>query len=273
MILQALAPMADASWLQTFLSWFHDPEGLLLAMGPWVLWGTLGIVLIESGVLFPVLPGDSLLFTAGLLHDRLGLHLPTLVALTFVAAFIGAQIGYWIGARFGRRLFSPDARFLKTEYLDKAERYFADYGGRALVIGRFIPFVHTFIPLAAGIARYSYPRFLVFNSLGALLWGSGITYLGSVLGGVAFVHDHLSLIILAIVGVSLLPMIIEFIVHRGSQDSNPEDEDAGKDDSDAAQADEAVSSHADSSQAAPFHADSMDAVSDGTRTTSENLRE
>lgn len=214
MILQTLAPMADASWLQTLLGWFHDPEGLLLAMGPWVLWGTLAIVLIESGVLFPVLPGDSLLFTAGLLHDRLGLHLPTLVALTFVAAFIGAQIGYWIGARFGRRLFSDEARFLKTEHLDKAEHYFAEYGGRSLLIGRFIPFVRTFIPLAAGIARYPYPKFLFFNSLGALLWGAGITYLGSVLGGVRFVHDHLSAIVLAIVAVSLVPMILEYIAHR-----------------------------------------------------------
>lgn len=288
MILQALAPMADSSWLQTFLGWFHDPEGLLLAMGPWVLWGTLGIVLIESGVLFPVLPGDSLLFTAGLLHDRLGLHLPTLVALTFVAAFIGAQIGYWIGARFGRRLFSPDARFLKTEYLDKAERYFADYGGRALVIGRFIPFVRTFIPLAAGIARYSYPRFLVFNSLGALLWGSGITYLGSVLGGVAFVHDHLSLIILAIVGVSLLPMIIEFIVHRGSKDSkaqdsgaeglnaqdlNPEDEGAGEEEPDAALVGDVSRSYGGSTSADSSHTACLDAASEEARTSSENLSE
>lgn len=215
MFLQTLAPMAsDASWLQTFIGWFHDPESLLLAMGPWVLWGTLAIVFIESGVLFPVLPGDSLLFTAGLLHDRLGLHLPTLIALVFVAAFIGAQIGYWLGARFGRRLFSDDARFLKTEHLVKAEHYFAEYGGRSLVIGRFIPFVRTFIPLAAGIAKYPYPKFLAFNSLGALLWGAGVTYLGSALGGVPFVHDNLSAIILAIVGVSLIPMLVEVINHR-----------------------------------------------------------
>lgn len=214
MILPTLVPMADASWLQTFLGWFHNPEALLLAMGPWVLWGTLAIVLVESGVLFPVLPGDSLLFTAGLLHDRLGLHLPTLVGLTFVAAFIGAQIGYWLGARFGRRLFSDDARFLKTEHLAKAEHYFAEYGGRSLVIGRFIPFVRTFIPLAAGIARYPYPKFLLFNSLGSLLWGAGITYLGSILGGVQFVHDHLSLIILSIVFVSLIPMVVEVLAQR-----------------------------------------------------------
>ena len=188
-----LSPMADSSWLSTFIGWFHDPEGLLLAMGPWVLWGTLAIVLIESGVLFPVI-------------------------LTFIAAFIGAQIGYWLGARYGRRLFSDDARFLKTEHLHKAESYFLNYGGRALVIGRFIPFVRISIPLAAGIARYPYPKFLAFNSLGSLLWGAGITYLGSVLGGVDFVHDHLSIIILAIVFVSLIPMIVEFILHRSHKD-------------------------------------------------------
>lgn len=225
MSVPTLAPMADTSWLETFIGWFHDPESLLLAMGPWVLWGTLAIVLVESGVLFPVLPGDSLLFTAGLLHDRLGLHLPTLIVLTFIAAFIGAQIGYWLGAQFGRRLFSDTARFLKTEHLDKAEHYFENYGGRSLVIGRFIPFVRTFIPLAAGIARYPYPKFLLFNSLGSLLWGAGITWLGSVLGGVQFVHDHLSLIILAIVAVSLVPMLVEILLHRRSsahQDSSDE---------------------------------------------------
>lgn len=222
MILQTLVPVAAHglplaaidSWLHTVIGWFHNPEGLLLAMGPWVLWGTLAIVLIESGVLFPVLPGDSLLFTAGLLHDRLGLHLPTLIGLVFVAAFIGAQIGYWFGAKFGRSLFSENARFLKTEHLVKAEGYFARYGGRSLVIGRFIPFVRTFIPLAAGIARYPYPKFLLFNSLGSLLWGSGITYLGSALGGIAFVHDNLSLIVLAIVVISVLPMLVEILNHR-----------------------------------------------------------
>lgn len=129
----------DPSWLQTMLGWLHDPEALLTAMGPWVLWGTMLIVLVESGLLFPFLPGDSLLFTAGLLHTQLGLNLFTLVGLIFVAAFIGAQVGYWLGARFGRRLFTDDARVLKTEHLEKAEQYFAKYGGRSLVIGRFIP--------------------------------------------------------------------------------------------------------------------------------------
>lgn len=204
----------DASWLTTVIGWLHDPESLLIAMGPWVLWGTLLIVLIESGILFPVLPGDSLLFTAGLLHSQLGLNLWTLIIWTFVAAFVGAQVGYWLGARYGRRLFKDDARFLKTEHLDKAEHYFTNYGGRSLVIGRFIPFVRTFVPLAAGIARYPYPKFLLFNSLGALLWGVGVTYAGAALGGVPFVHDNLSVILILIVFVSLLPMFVEVIVHR-----------------------------------------------------------
>ena len=129
--------------LHTVIEWFKNPETLLVAMGPWVLWGTMLIVLIESGVLFPVLPGESLLFTAGLLHDRLGLHLPTLILLVVVAAFIGAQIGYFLGAKWGRRFFKPDARILKTAHLEKAEHYFTNYGGRSLVIGRFIPFVRT----------------------------------------------------------------------------------------------------------------------------------
>lgn len=205
------AILLNASGLDTFINWFKDPESLLVAMGPWVLWGTMLIVLIESGVLFPVLPGESLLFTAGLLHDRLGLHLPTLIIMVVVAAFIGAQIGYFLGAKWGRKLFKPDARVLKTEHLEKAEHYFRDYGGRSLVIGRFIPFVRTFIPLAAGIARYPYSKFLLFNTLGALLWGAGFIIVGSLLGNVPFVHDNLTLILGVIILVSVLPVILEII--------------------------------------------------------------
>lgn len=205
------AVMVNASGLDTFINWFKDPESLLVAMGPWVLWGTMLIVLIESGVLFPVLPGESLLFTAGLLHDRLGLHLPTLIIMVVVAAFIGAQIGYFLGAKWGRRFFKPDARILKTEHLEKAERYFRDYGGRSLVIGRFIPFVRTFIPIAAGMARYPYVKFLIFNTLGALVWGAGFILVGSLLGNVPFVHDNLTLILGVIILVSVLPVIIEII--------------------------------------------------------------
>ena len=217
------AILVNASGLDTFINWFKDPESLLVAMGPWVLWGTMLIVLIESGVLFPVLPGESLLFTAGLLHDRLGLHLPTLIIMVVVAAFIGAQIGYFLGAKWGRKLFKPDARVLKTEHLEKAEHYFRDYGGRSLVIGRFIPFVRTFIPLDAGIARYPYSKFLLFNTLGSLLWGAGFILVGSLLGNVPFVHDNLTLILGVIILVSVLPVILEIIGQKRNGGAHTKD--------------------------------------------------
>lgn len=209
-----LAAASAPSALDTFIGWFKDPESLLVAMGPWVLWGTLLIVLIESGVLFPVLPGESLLFTAGLLHDKLDLPLPALILGTVAAAFVGAQIGYFLGAKWGRRFFKPDARVLKTAHLEKAEHYFTDYGGRSLVIGRFIPFVRTFIPLAAGIARYPYTRFVFFNTLGALLWGAGFLVVGALLGNVPFIHDNLSVILAVIIVVSVLPVVIEVVGKR-----------------------------------------------------------
>ncbi|RRR28321.1 DedA family protein [Schaalia georgiae] len=209
-----LAAASAPSALDTFIGWFKDPESLLVAMGPWVLWGTLLIVLIESGVLFPVLPGESLLFTAGLLHDKLGLNLPALVLGTVAAAFVGAQIGYFLGAQWGRRFFRPDARILKTAHLEKAEHYFTNYGGRSLVIGRFIPFVRTFIPLAAGIARYPYTKFVFFNTLGALLWGAGFLVVGALLGNVPFIHDNLSVILAVIIVVSVLPVVIEVVGKR-----------------------------------------------------------
>ena len=125
------------------------------------------------------------------------------------AAFVGAQIGYFLGAKWGRRFFKPDARVLKTAHLEKAEHYFTDYGGRSLVIGRFIPFVRTFIPLAAGIARYPYTKFVFFNTLGALLWGAGFLLVGALLGNVPFIHDNLSVILAVIIAVSVLPVVIE----------------------------------------------------------------
>ena len=202
------------SWLETVIEWFKDPETLLVAMGPWVLAGVALIVFIESGVLFPVLPGDSLVFSAGLLHSQLGLSLFVLVATITVCAVAGSQVGYYIGHHWGRRLFKDNARVLKTEYLVQAENFFVRYGGRSLVIGRFVPFVRTFVPIAAGIARYNHMRFTLWNLLGALLWGTGLTLVGAALGGVAFIHDNLTVIIFVIIFVSLLPMVFEYVLHR-----------------------------------------------------------
>lgn len=204
----------SGNWWATIIGWFKNPEDLLLTMGPWVLLGVALIVFIESGVLFPILPGDSLIFAAGLLHVQLGLNLWLLVGTILVCAFLGSQVGYWIGRRWGRGLFKPDAKILKLKYLHQAEAFFSKYGGRSLILGRFVPFVRTFVPITAGAARFPFGRFVGFNTLGAIIWGAGITFAGAALGDVPFVHDNLEVIIILIVVASLIPMVVEVMLQR-----------------------------------------------------------
>lgn len=200
--------------ISSLWEYLTNPEALLLAMGPWVLVAVALIVFIESGVLFPVLPGDSLIFTAGLLHAQLGLNLPILIITITICALLGNQVGYFLGKKYGRRFFKEDARFLKTQYLKDAEDFFIKYGGRSLVLARFVPFVRTFIPIAAGMAHYNFKQFLKWNLVGALLWGAGLTYLGSLLGNISFVREHIEVLAIIIVFVSILPMIIEIVLNK-----------------------------------------------------------
>lgn len=196
------------------LDMFTDLEGFLVGFGSWALLITAVMVFIESGVLFPFLPGDSLIFTMGLLHLQLGISIWVLLPVVFVAAFLGDQVGYYLGHRFGRKLFSDDARVLKTEHLAKAEEFFDKYGGRSLVIARFVPIVRTYVPLAAGIAKYRYSKFIRWNAVGAAAWGLGVTTAGALLGSVPFVRGNLEVIIVLIVFVSILPMVFEFLAAR-----------------------------------------------------------
>ncbi|OKL50688.1 hypothetical protein BM477_01195 [Boudabousia marimammalium] len=198
-----------ASFFGDIIYYFRNVDQLLLALGPWVLAVTCLMVFIESGVLFPFLPGDSLIFTAGLLHEQLGLNLWWLMFAVFLSAFLGDQVGYFLGYRFGRRLFSPDARVLKTEYLLAAEEFFHKHGGPALVLARFVPIVRTFVPLAAGVANYGYSHFIRWNVFGALLWGCGLTFLGSRLGNIAFIRNNIEVIAVIIILVSVLPIVIK----------------------------------------------------------------
>ena len=185
-----------------------EPQEFLPQFGPWALGIVALMVFIESGVLFPFLPGDSLLFTAGVLHEPLGLPLWLLSSVAFAAAFLGDQVGYLLGNRFGRRLFKDDARVLKTAYLEKAQAFFAKHGGKSLILGRFVPIVRTYVPLAAGTAGYRYPRFLMFNVIGAFVWAVGLTVLGSLLGGIPLVADHIDLWAVVLVALSVLPIVI-----------------------------------------------------------------
>ncbi|CAN5274922.1 DedA family protein [soil metagenome] len=197
-----------------------DPETFLTALGPAVLIGIAVMVFIESGVLFPFLPGDSLLFTAGLLSVSGVISVPLwlIIVVAFVAAGAGDQVGYLLGRRFGRRLFKPDARILKTRFLERAEKFFAKYGGPALLLGRFVPIVRTYVPVAAGAADYHYRRFVGWNLTGAALWSSLVTVLGALLGRIPAVRDNVDLIAIGIVVVSVVPIAISAFVHlRGDR--------------------------------------------------------
>jgi membrane-associated protein len=192
-----------------------DPTSLLVDAGPWVL-GVVGlIVFIESGLLFPFLPGDSLLFTVGLLHVQLGLSLPVLMLVVMLAAVAGDQAGYMIGRAVGRKWFREDARILKLSHLESAEGFFARYGGRALALARFVPIVRTYTPLVAGAARYPYRKFLAWNVLGAVSWAVSVTLLGVWLGHVEFIAKNIDVLSVVIVLASVVPIGIEMLRHRG----------------------------------------------------------
>ncbi|TDB76748.1 DedA family protein [Micromonospora sp. KC723] len=195
---------------------FLDPEHLISTFG---LLGILTVVFAESGLLVGFfLPGDSLLFTTGLLiaGDRY-LHLPLwpVCLLVSVAAVLGDQVGYLFGKRVGATLFRrPDARLFTQSNLTRAREFFQAYGARSIVLARFVPVVRTFTPIVAGTGHMHYRTFLTYNIVGGVLWGSGVTVLGFLLGQIAFVRDNIELILVAIVVVSVLPIAIELLRAR-----------------------------------------------------------
>lgn len=197
-------------------SWM-DPEYLINTFGAWALPGVALVVFIETGLLFPILPGDSLLFTVGLMTTSGVIKHPLwlVCVVLFLAAFLGDQCGYTIGRVAGPKIFNrPDSRLFKQQHIDQTNAFFDKYGGRALVLGRFVPIVRTYIPVAAGIGKMPYRHFVGYNVIGGFLWGVGVTLLGSLLGQFAFVKEHIEMILLAIVALSVLPMVIEVLRAR-----------------------------------------------------------
>jgi membrane-associated protein len=195
---------------------FLSPSWLISTFG---LIGILVLVFAESGLLIGFfLPGDSLLFTAGLLiAGGTLLHVPLWLACLLIsaAAFAGDQFGYLFGRRFGPALFRrPDSRLFKQENLTRAQGFFERYGARSIVLARFVPIVRTFTPVVAGASRMRYRTFIVFNLIGGALWGCGVTILGYFLGQVAFVRSHIELILIGIVAVSFIPIGVELLRAR-----------------------------------------------------------
>ena len=196
-----------------------DPQWLLDRFGGQFFWVSVAIVFIECGLLFPILPGDSLLFAVGLFIAEGSIQLNIVVAciILTLAAFIGNVTGYEIGRAIGAPLYEREGRFLKKKYFDDTHAFFEKHGAKALVLGRFVPIVRTFITVVAGVSRMDRRHFFVWSGVGAFLWATGVTLLGYFLGqAFPVLKDHLELAILAIVAVSVIPMIIEFVRHKSA---------------------------------------------------------
>jgi len=179
-----------------------------------------GIVFAESGLLIGFfLPGDSLLFIAGFLASEAGGRvlppLPMVAGVTVIAAILGDQFGYWFGRRLGPTLFDrPKSRFFNPQHVVRAHKFFDRYGAKTIVLARFVPIVRTFAPIVAGIGTMKYRTFVMYNIIGGLLWGVGITTLGYYLGEISAVRNNIEIAIVAIVVISVLPMLIELLKHR-----------------------------------------------------------
>ncbi|GGV20070.1 DedA family protein [Streptomyces spectabilis] len=198
-------------------SWL-DPDYLLNQFG---LWGLLLIVFAESGLLIGFfLPGDSLLFTTGLLITTGKLDTPLWLTciLICIAAVLGDQAGYLFGKKVGPSLFNrPDSKLFKQENVTKAHEFFEKHGPKSLVLARFVPIVRTFTPIIAGVSGMRYRSFITFNIIGGVLWGAGVTLLGAWLGKHEFVHKNIEAILILIVLISVVPIIIEFLRARSQK--------------------------------------------------------
>jgi len=170
------------------------------------------IIFMETGfVITPFLPGDSLLFAAGSFAGLGSLNIFALFITLSLAAIIGDTVNYWIGHFIGPRAFSGSVRFLKKEYLDRTHEFYERHGGKTIILARFIPIIRTFAPFVAGIGAMDYPRFFLFNVIGALLWVSIFTFGGYFFGNLQFVQDNFTIVIIAIILISVLPGIFEFL--------------------------------------------------------------
>jgi membrane-associated protein len=185
--------------------------------GLWTYSILFAVVFCETGlVVTPFLPGDSLLFVAGALAGDGRLNVGIVMAVLVAAAIIGDTVNYHVGRYVGPRLFRDghSSRWLKREHLDRTREFFERYGGKTIVIARFVPIVRTFAPFVAGLGAMSYPRFLTFNVGGALLWVVSIVLAGYWFGGLESVRENFSLVAIAIIAISLFPAMVEYLRAR-----------------------------------------------------------
>jgi membrane-associated protein len=194
--------------LDDYLAWVVEHYGA------WIYVVLFLIIFCETGlVVTPFLPGDSLLFVAGAIAAAGGMNVHLLVLLLIIAAILGDAVNYHIGRWAGPKMYRGEpwwgSRFFKQEHLQKTQAFYDKYGGKTIIIARFIPIVRTYAPFIAGVAQMPYARFATYNVVGALLWVISLTYAGYLFGNIPWIKDNLTLVILTIIFLSILPAIIE----------------------------------------------------------------
>ena len=190
-------------------------NSIIAQYGTWTYAILFAIVFVETGlVVMPFLPGDSLLFAAGAFASRGSLNPVLLTLLLSLAAVLGDTVNYWIGRYFGPRVFKSDSRLLNKRYLERAQEFYERHGGKAIVFARFVPIVRTFAPFVAGVGCMHYPRFLFYNVTGGVAWITLFVWAGYFFGNIPTVEKHFELVIFAIIGLSVVPMVIEYWKER-----------------------------------------------------------
>jgi membrane-associated protein len=188
---------------------------IIQTYGTWTYLLMFFVIFMETGfVVTPFLPGDSLIFAAGAFAGLGYLNVGILFALLGIAAIAGDTANYWIGHYIGPRAFSGNVRFLKKEYLDRTHAFYEKHGGKTIIIARFIPIIRTFAPFVAGVGAMTYPKFIAYNVIGGLVWVTLFTFGGYFFGNLPIVQENFTFVILAIIFISILPAIIEFIRER-----------------------------------------------------------
>jgi membrane-associated protein len=206
-------------FLRTIIDLFlHLDEHLKTVVemyGFWVYLILFVVIFCETGlVVTPFLPGDSLLFAAGAIAATGSMRVELLIVLLIVAAIAGDTVNYWIGHYIGPRAFSGNIRFLRKDYLDRTHAFYEKHGGKAIILARFVPIVRTFAPFVAGVGTMNYSHFIFYNVVGGIIWVVLFTLAGYFFGNIPAVQHNFTLVILAIIGISVLPMIFEVVKAR-----------------------------------------------------------